>query len=131
MRARKIVRGLREGFTEAERYAVAYHVVSQLKERAFLGTWIEIGQVSAREIVGQPRELEMRPPWNGCCAEAPPGLVAMFQLAPMEVLSHNKKNPRACCLILRCLPDASCYASTRCCLRFGPPSFTPRALASA
>jgi hypothetical protein len=44
MRARKIVRGLREGFTEAERYAV----VSQLKERAFLGTWIEIGQVSAR-----------------------------------------------------------------------------------
>ena len=25
----------------------------------------------------------------------------------------------------------SCYASTRCCLRFGPSSFTPRALASA
>ena len=93
MRARKVVRGLREGFAEAERYAVAYHVVSQLKERAFLGTWIEIGQVSAREIVGRPRELEMRPPWNGCCAEASPGLVAMFQLAPMEVLSHNKKNP--------------------------------------
>ena len=43
MRARKVIRGLREGFTEAERYAVAYHVVSQLKERTFLGTWIEIG----------------------------------------------------------------------------------------
>ena len=61
MRARKIVRGLREGFMEAERYAVAYHVVCQLKERAFLGTCIEIGQVSAREIVGRPRELGMRP----------------------------------------------------------------------
>jgi hypothetical protein len=32
-RAQKIVRGLKEGLTEAERYAVADHVVSQLKER--------------------------------------------------------------------------------------------------
>jgi hypothetical protein len=32
-RARKIVRGLKEGLTEAERYAVADHVVRQLKER--------------------------------------------------------------------------------------------------
>jgi hypothetical protein len=32
-RARKIVRGLNEGLTEAERYAVADHVVRQLKER--------------------------------------------------------------------------------------------------
>lgn len=31
-RARKIVRGLKEGLTEAERYAVADQVVSQLKE---------------------------------------------------------------------------------------------------
>jgi hypothetical protein len=31
-RARKIVRGLREALTENERYAVADHVVSQLKE---------------------------------------------------------------------------------------------------
>jgi hypothetical protein len=31
-RARKIVRGLKEGLTEEERYAVADHVVSQLKE---------------------------------------------------------------------------------------------------
>jgi len=31
-RAVKIVRGLRQGLTEAERYAVADHVVSQLKE---------------------------------------------------------------------------------------------------
>ncbi len=33
MRARKIVRGLNDGLTEDERYAVADHVVSQLKER--------------------------------------------------------------------------------------------------
>jgi hypothetical protein len=32
MRARKIVRGLKEGLTEAERYAVADQVVSQLKQ---------------------------------------------------------------------------------------------------
>jgi len=32
-RAAKIVRGLRQGLSEAERYAVADHVVSQLKER--------------------------------------------------------------------------------------------------
>jgi hypothetical protein len=31
-RAAKIVRGLRQGLTEPERYAVADHVVEQLKE---------------------------------------------------------------------------------------------------
>jgi hypothetical protein len=31
--ARKVVRGLKEGLTETERYAVADHVVGQLKER--------------------------------------------------------------------------------------------------
>jgi hypothetical protein len=31
--ARKIVRGLKEGLTEAVRFAVADHVVAQLKER--------------------------------------------------------------------------------------------------
>jgi hypothetical protein len=33
MRARKIVRGLKDGLTEEERYAVADHVVEQLKQR--------------------------------------------------------------------------------------------------
>jgi hypothetical protein len=33
MRSRKIVRGLKEGLTEEERYAVADHVVAQLKDR--------------------------------------------------------------------------------------------------
>jgi hypothetical protein len=33
MRARKIVRGLKDGLTEDERYAVADHVIRQLKER--------------------------------------------------------------------------------------------------
>ncbi len=33
MRARKIVRGLKEGLTEDERFAVADHVVRQLRER--------------------------------------------------------------------------------------------------
>jgi hypothetical protein len=32
-RASKVVRGLRQGLTEAERYAVADHVVAQLKQR--------------------------------------------------------------------------------------------------
>jgi len=32
-RAAKIVRGLRQGLSEDERYAVADHVVAQLKER--------------------------------------------------------------------------------------------------
>jgi hypothetical protein len=32
MRARKIIRGLKQGLTEDERYAVADHVVEQLKE---------------------------------------------------------------------------------------------------
>ena len=32
-RAVKVVRGLRQGLSEVERYAVADHVVSQLKER--------------------------------------------------------------------------------------------------
>lgn len=32
-RSRKIVRGLKEGLTEEERYAVADHVLAQLKER--------------------------------------------------------------------------------------------------
>jgi hypothetical protein len=32
-RASKIVRGLRQGLSEDDRYAVADHVVSQLKER--------------------------------------------------------------------------------------------------
>jgi hypothetical protein len=32
-RSRKIIRGLKEGLTEAERYAVADHTVAQLKER--------------------------------------------------------------------------------------------------
>ncbi len=32
MRARKIVRGLKQGLTEEERYAVADHVVAQLKQ---------------------------------------------------------------------------------------------------
>jgi hypothetical protein len=33
MRSRKIIRGLKEGLTEGERYAVADHVVAQLKDR--------------------------------------------------------------------------------------------------
>lgn len=33
MRARKVVRGLKDGLSEAERYAAADHVVAQLKER--------------------------------------------------------------------------------------------------
>ncbi len=32
-RASKIIRGLKQGLTEAERYPVADHVVAQLKER--------------------------------------------------------------------------------------------------
>ncbi len=32
-RAVKVIRGLRQGLSETERYAVADHVVSQLKER--------------------------------------------------------------------------------------------------
>ena len=32
-RARKIIRGLKDGLTEEERYAVADHVVAQLKDR--------------------------------------------------------------------------------------------------
>jgi hypothetical protein len=32
-RASKVIRGLRQGLSEDERYAVADHVVSQLKER--------------------------------------------------------------------------------------------------
>ncbi len=32
-RSHKIVRGLKEGLSEGERYAVADHVVAQLKER--------------------------------------------------------------------------------------------------
>ena len=32
-RARKIIRGLKEGLTEEERFAVADHTVEQLKER--------------------------------------------------------------------------------------------------
>ena len=32
-RARKIIRGLKEGLTEEERYAVADHAVAQLKDR--------------------------------------------------------------------------------------------------
>ena len=32
-RARKMVRGLKQGLTEDERYAVADHAVAQLKER--------------------------------------------------------------------------------------------------
>ena len=35
LRARKIVRGLGEGLTEQERYAVADHVVRQLKVRGY------------------------------------------------------------------------------------------------
>jgi len=35
-RSRKIVRGLKEGLTEDERYAVADHAVAQLKERGDL-----------------------------------------------------------------------------------------------
>ena len=38
IRARKIVRGLKEGLTEAERYAVADQVVSQLKQHGDSGT---------------------------------------------------------------------------------------------
>jgi hypothetical protein len=33
MHSRKIVRGLKQGLSEEERYAVADHVVAQLKER--------------------------------------------------------------------------------------------------
>jgi hypothetical protein len=32
-RSRKIIRGLKEGLTEEQRYAVADHAVAQLKER--------------------------------------------------------------------------------------------------
>jgi hypothetical protein len=32
-RSRKIIRGLKEGLTEQERFAVADHTVAQLKER--------------------------------------------------------------------------------------------------
>jgi hypothetical protein len=32
-RSRKIIRGLKQGLTEEERYAVADHTVAQLKER--------------------------------------------------------------------------------------------------
>jgi hypothetical protein len=33
MRSRKVIRGLKEGLTEDERYAVADHVVRQLTDR--------------------------------------------------------------------------------------------------
>ena len=36
-RARKIIRGLKDGLTEEERFAVADHVVAQLKDRVILG----------------------------------------------------------------------------------------------
>ena len=36
-RSRKLIRGLKEGLTEEERYAVADHAVAQLKERGDLG----------------------------------------------------------------------------------------------
>jgi hypothetical protein len=32
-RSRKVIRGLKQGLSEEERYAVADHVVAQLKER--------------------------------------------------------------------------------------------------
>jgi hypothetical protein len=32
-RSRKVIRGLKQGLSEEERYAVAHHVVAQLKER--------------------------------------------------------------------------------------------------
>ena len=35
-RSRKIIRGLKEGLTEEERYAVADHAVAQLKDRGDL-----------------------------------------------------------------------------------------------
>ena len=35
-RSRKIIRGLKQGLTEEERYAVADHAVAQLKERGDL-----------------------------------------------------------------------------------------------
>jgi hypothetical protein len=36
-RSRKIIRGLKEGLTEEERYAVAEHAVAQLEVAAILG----------------------------------------------------------------------------------------------
>jgi hypothetical protein len=46
-RARKIIRGLKEGLTEDERYAVAEHVVSQLKRAATLGVWARKRRLAA------------------------------------------------------------------------------------
>ncbi len=48
MRARKIVRGLKEGLTEDERYAIADHVVRQLKEHG--DPWHLSSQQGARTI---------------------------------------------------------------------------------
>lgn len=47
MRARKIVRGLKEGLTEEERYAVADHVVRQLNERG--DSWHLDDEATGRE----------------------------------------------------------------------------------
>jgi hypothetical protein len=50
--SRKIVRGLKQELTEEERYAVADHVVAQLKERSAV---IRGGSM-------MKQRLEMRPP---------------------------------------------------------------------
>lgn len=60
-RARKIVRGLKEGLTEEEHYAVAYHVVAQLKERGHLNRVI----VLRPPLFGRSLSKKRRSAWAG------------------------------------------------------------------
>jgi hypothetical protein len=46
--ARKIIRGFKEGLTEDERFAVADHVVSQLKQHGDPWELSEEGQAKSR-----------------------------------------------------------------------------------
>jgi hypothetical protein len=60
-RARKVVRGLKEGPSERERYAMADHAVAQLKESR--DPWLALSARTARSFVAAAKRVGLDVNW--------------------------------------------------------------------
>ena len=85
MQARKIIRGLKEGLTEDERYAVADHVISQLKERG--DPWAKRGSEVGRRShhARHGAALGLAPKSQSLCASS-----ALFAFRLMPGVRESK-----------------------------------------
>ena len=84
--ARKIIRGLKQGLTEEERYAVADHAVAQLKERG--DPWRLNDEASLGETAFNMKRLRFRRPDGRHPPDTPSPLSVLKPRSPQAGAFH-------------------------------------------